>query len=483
MGQNFAHVRRPGPGHIRVAIAAATVNPTDLGVAAGCFHPIGLVKQPEHTGPGWDFAGVVDAVGPGVDLAVGTRVAGSSAASAPTSSPAPPAANSRPASTPSSRWTRPPRPRGRPAVSASVRILRRMMDGGYRYLSSRERFQSLVEELASLDMGGWYVAEVEAALATLGWEVLPVEPDEIVDLARGPLPGVRWKLGYPPRGPRQGVGLVADDGLALRAVRLEVNLGTGIAYRDDHRDEVDFIRTTWDLMEEVLGTPPTLWAGAGNRWESRGPRMLWRRPGETTLAVGIDVHSAPVMYMLHTAEDSDASRRPNMSPGTWRAGDPADLPPVPDPDVPRSPVTWERVQTRLADALRALCADTPCLPARFILHLQSAHDPLRFVSMWNEGLDLRIESFVHHADLIDHELLAGRGWFDAGGLWQRRFHKAARNKEHTETAAAMLVEAIRAMGVHDPDELRYHGTVSGRGHLFRLDLPHLHLLRMDEPDE
>ncbi|WP_436791887.1 alcohol dehydrogenase catalytic domain-containing protein [Yinghuangia sp. YIM S10712] len=69
-------VTEPGPGQIRVAVGAATVNPTDLGVAAGFFHAIGLVKQPEHTGLGWEFAGVVDAAGPGVDLAVGTRVVG-----------------------------------------------------------------------------------------------------------------------------------------------------------------------------------------------------------------------------------------------------------------------------------------------------------------------------------------------------------------------------------------------------------------------
>ncbi|MCP3757989.1 NADP-dependent oxidoreductase [Streptomyces sp. TBY4] len=69
-------VAEPGPGQIRVAIAAATVNPTDLGVAAGFFHAIGLVQQPEHTGLGWEFSGVVDAAGPGVDLVPGTRVAG-----------------------------------------------------------------------------------------------------------------------------------------------------------------------------------------------------------------------------------------------------------------------------------------------------------------------------------------------------------------------------------------------------------------------
>src|SRR3954469_12010064 len=66
----------PGPGEVRVEIAAAPVNPVDLGVAGGVFHGMGLVHQPEWTGLGWDFAGIVVAAGPGVDLAVGTRVAG-----------------------------------------------------------------------------------------------------------------------------------------------------------------------------------------------------------------------------------------------------------------------------------------------------------------------------------------------------------------------------------------------------------------------
>ena len=69
-------VVEPGPGEVRVAVAAAPVNPVDLGVVSGFFHSLGLVNQPEHTGLGWDFAGIVVATGPGVDLAVGTRVAG-----------------------------------------------------------------------------------------------------------------------------------------------------------------------------------------------------------------------------------------------------------------------------------------------------------------------------------------------------------------------------------------------------------------------
>jgi NADPH:quinone reductase-like Zn-dependent oxidoreductase len=69
-------VAEPGPGEVRIEIAAAPVNPVDLGVAGGFFHAMGLINQPERTGLGWDFAGIVVATGRGVDLAVGTRVAG-----------------------------------------------------------------------------------------------------------------------------------------------------------------------------------------------------------------------------------------------------------------------------------------------------------------------------------------------------------------------------------------------------------------------
>ena len=66
----------PGPGEVRVRIAAAPVNPVDLAVAGGRLHAMGLINQPERTGLGWDFAGTVVAAGTGVNLAAGTRVAG-----------------------------------------------------------------------------------------------------------------------------------------------------------------------------------------------------------------------------------------------------------------------------------------------------------------------------------------------------------------------------------------------------------------------
>lgn len=69
-------VVEPGPGQVRVEVAAAPVNPVDLATAAGLFHDMGLIHQPERTGLGAEFAGTVVAVGPGVELPVGSRVAG-----------------------------------------------------------------------------------------------------------------------------------------------------------------------------------------------------------------------------------------------------------------------------------------------------------------------------------------------------------------------------------------------------------------------
>src|SRR4051794_842472 len=69
-------VLEPGPGEVRVRIAAAPVNPVDLGVAGGFFHAMGVISQPDHPGRGGDFAGTVVAAGAGVALPAGTRVAG-----------------------------------------------------------------------------------------------------------------------------------------------------------------------------------------------------------------------------------------------------------------------------------------------------------------------------------------------------------------------------------------------------------------------
>jgi NADPH2:quinone reductase len=60
-----------GPGSVRVRVAAATVNPTDLGLRAGGRPP----STPPPYIPGMELAGVVDQVGAGVeDIHVGDQV-------------------------------------------------------------------------------------------------------------------------------------------------------------------------------------------------------------------------------------------------------------------------------------------------------------------------------------------------------------------------------------------------------------------------
>jgi NADPH2:quinone reductase len=55
-----------GPGQVRLRVGAATVNPTDTYLRAGVYAGRDPVKEPPFV-PGMDAAGVVDAVGEGVD--------------------------------------------------------------------------------------------------------------------------------------------------------------------------------------------------------------------------------------------------------------------------------------------------------------------------------------------------------------------------------------------------------------------------------
>jgi NADPH:quinone reductase-like Zn-dependent oxidoreductase len=63
----------PGPGELRIDVKACTVNPTDTMRRSGAqaWHP---VPPREPFGLGMEVAGVIDQVGPGVDLKVGDPV-------------------------------------------------------------------------------------------------------------------------------------------------------------------------------------------------------------------------------------------------------------------------------------------------------------------------------------------------------------------------------------------------------------------------
>jgi NADPH:quinone reductase-like Zn-dependent oxidoreductase len=65
--------REPGPGQVRIRVAAATVNPTDVGFRGGRqAATIGDLKPPYI--PGMEMAGTVDAAGAGSEWKPGDRV-------------------------------------------------------------------------------------------------------------------------------------------------------------------------------------------------------------------------------------------------------------------------------------------------------------------------------------------------------------------------------------------------------------------------
>ncbi|HEY3772805.1 MAG TPA: NADP-dependent oxidoreductase [Solirubrobacteraceae bacterium] len=64
----------PGPGEVRIRVAATTFNPIDAGIRAGARREPFPVALP-HV-PGIDVAGTVDLLGEGVDLALGDAVVG-----------------------------------------------------------------------------------------------------------------------------------------------------------------------------------------------------------------------------------------------------------------------------------------------------------------------------------------------------------------------------------------------------------------------
>src|SRR5437763_1578607 len=67
----------PGPGQVRVQVEAAAVNPVDIATRAGLLAEHGLMSANAQIGIGWDLAGAIDAVGPGVDqFEIGHRVIG-----------------------------------------------------------------------------------------------------------------------------------------------------------------------------------------------------------------------------------------------------------------------------------------------------------------------------------------------------------------------------------------------------------------------
>ena len=60
-------VQEPAAGQVRIRVQAAAVNPVDLVTRAGVLAEHGLMQANGPVGIGWDLAGVIEAVGPGVE--------------------------------------------------------------------------------------------------------------------------------------------------------------------------------------------------------------------------------------------------------------------------------------------------------------------------------------------------------------------------------------------------------------------------------
>ncbi|MFD6203242.1 TY-Chap domain-containing protein [Streptomyces rubiginosohelvolus] len=320
-------------------------------------------------------------------------------------------------------------------------------------------FRTFVREVAPLHFGSWSLTDVERATSALGWELR--DPKEVA--------GQVWRRFAPRKGPSAGYGTLIADASEPEQLR-KLNVRVVDLPPEDLATAADLIRAAWWVMEDELG-PPTLWGG------DSGPWMLWRRPGTSMLVHSHD--GGEVSFeLLPAATDSDGAGR-GYSRGRWRAAEPADLPPA-SPELPGT--TWEQVEKRLAETLRSLGHDTPFFPGRFILHLGDARDPQRFVQCWSQDLSLVVEAtgHLHRPDAADPARLARNGWEFSRSIWQRRFPDAMDDPAHAATAARMLVEELRQLGV-DLADLSYDGTMSGRGRGLHLDLPDLGIPRVHHP--
>lgn len=207
--------------------------------------------------------------------------------------------------------------------------------------------------------------------------------------------------------------------------------------------------------------------------------MLWRRPG-VCLLVHTHDEGQVSLELLPPDADADAAGG-GCSRGRWRTAELVGLPTAPAaPPAPGN--TWDEVEKRLSEALRSLGHDTTFFPGRFILHLVSTGDPLRFVQCWSQDRGLVIEAtgYLHQPDAADPARLTGNGWDASRSVWQRRFPDAMGEAAHAATGDRMLVEELRHLGVGLAD-LSYDGTMTGRGRGFHLELPDLGIPRVYRP--
>ena len=211
-------------------MAAAAVNPVDLGVAGGFFHDLGLVHQPRWTGLGWDFAGTVADTGPGVDLAPGERLPAWWSASIATTARTPSSSSWWRARSPAAGRPRPGRGVDRPAQRVGRdpgrRPARRRPRRGDRLLVPAWPAPSAATSPRSAQDRGWRVtglarAHDDAFVTGLGAELTTqAEPgwDAVADAAVLGGHGLGWSAMRTYVGMRPGAAPAAERGITVAVI-------------------------------------------------------------------------------------------------------------------------------------------------------------------------------------------------------------------------------------------------------------------------
>ncbi|MFI6818188.1 TY-Chap domain-containing protein [Nonomuraea sp. NPDC050328] len=300
------------------------------------------------------------------------------------------------------------------------------------------QLRELVRRFAGLDLAGWDDAAFDRAREHLGWQPARYTPEEEALRTRFP------RL----YGEEYDTGLGGERGTFARHGADDVR--TQISLRVGKGDEIFLALRS--LLEEVLG-PPSLLRGPG-------PMLRWRHPvrllelerfsGTALLRVCPAVAVEKDEYQVaRWAEAEDGlgqlgywqmiTRRPEATdlfiPGGYVAND------------------WAELEERLAETLRSVVADFALLDpsSHFTAVIRTPRE--RAFAQWTTdaqwGLEIQAGIPTDAGPTWEADLIA-LGWSpprspdDKGRLIR---HFPVLGREEAETAARLLVAALRSYGV------------------------------------
>ena len=319
---------------------------------------------------------------------------------------------------------------------------------------SDDEIDDLVRRLEAVDMGAWDRAAVDRAAAELGWRLAPEHRRSIAD-------ELVFQASF-----SAGRGFAHSNSSIVRPDDREFeSFGYLLAEGNDREMLTRVFQKAREAAERRLHPAP-IHGGPG-------PWLRWRRPNSlleierTSRDVVLRLRSTQVVeddeYRACKWGDRDfavgaigvwmsvgrhESLEGMMVPGGFDAG------------------TWSEFQAWLAETLRALTGDMPCLRDDVVMVLSPGDESDRFVQLTidEEGL-LHLEAARRPEDV--HTLTA-LGWeVDAPNDVNPSKDFPAPSGQEVNTAAQLLVRTLRTFGV-DLSELRHEAWLTRSDH--RLEL-------------